>query len=129
MSSALVMDIDTPDEFPTTHIPSIVLLQEENEDIEPALIHSVSIISQPPPPYASIAFEGPPSYKEIFPTLFRTFSLPGGRASHAQQDYELWRCCRGRSNSVDCLFLKLGVVLLFCLFLGLFIYMSVTYTW
>ena len=43
---------------------------------KPSFIQSISVISQPPPPYPQADNEGPPSYKTLFPKFFRTFSKP-----------------------------------------------------
>ena len=35
-------------------------------------------MTQSPPPYSNVTIQAPPSYKDLFPTFFRTFSLSPG---------------------------------------------------
>ena len=64
------------EEYSMKDIPRILSLHEQSKETESMLHHSLSTISQSPPPYSNVSLHGPPSYKTIFPAFFRTFSLP-----------------------------------------------------
>merc|ERR1711962_1578442 len=49
-------------------------MKEENKTCKPNFVQSISIISQSPPTYIDVSVQPPPSSKDLFPNIFRTFS-------------------------------------------------------
>ena len=78
------------------NFPSISQDDDENvKETRKRLIQSISVISQPPTPYSNVSDQAPPSYRQLFPNIFRTFSLlsRGSRSSR--------RAAGSYSNSSD----------------------------
>ena len=82
------MDVNAGEECPLNDISSLELQDENTEKIKPTQPHSASMRStRSLPRYSTVSVQAPPSYKEIFPLSFRTFSLaptPENEASAAE---------------------------------------------
>ena len=124
------MDVNTEEEWRTNVCPCSELLADQTDGIASAHSqqHSISIMSQPPPPpYNDVFVEAPPSYKEMFPRLFRTNSLPSGNELSLVEESDSSCCKPGCTDSCctdspTCMDVKSGVLLCLCIIMILLVY-------
>ena len=61
-----------------TDIPPSTASRGNIKNTNPRFVQSVSIVSQSPPEYDDVSVQPPPTYKDLFPSIFRTFSRDDG---------------------------------------------------